>query len=139
MLDYRLRAAEIDALRAAHRGAREKRVADRIKAVVLLATGWSAEQVAEVLQVDPNTVRNHFRRYQAGGVEALRNAAYRGSTCELSDAELAILDAHLQKHLYPTAKAVANWVEETFEVRQLTCSLANQRSRIGLVNPSPWS
>ena len=137
MLDYRVPAAEIDALRAAHRSAREKRVADRIKAVVLLATGWSAEQVAEVLQVDPNTVRNHFRRYQAGGVEALRNAAYRGSACELSDAELAILDAHLQEHLYPTAKAVAQWVEVTFEVPYTESGMTALLHRLGYVYKKP--
>jgi transposase len=137
MLDYRLPAAEIDALRAAHRGAREKRVADRIKAVVLLATGWSAEQVAEVLQVDPNTARNHFRRYQAGGVEALRNLAYRGSACELSDAELAILDAHLQKHLYPTAKAVAQWVEVTFKVTYTESGMTALLHRLGYVYKKP--
>ena len=45
-----------------HRSTRDKREADRIKAVVLLATGWTAEAVAEVLQVDANTVRNHFKR-----------------------------------------------------------------------------
>lgn len=69
MLNYTLPVAELDALRAAHRSTRQKRAAHRIKAVVLLATGWSAEQLAEVLQVDPNTVRNHFCRYQDGGVD----------------------------------------------------------------------
>ena len=37
------------------------------KAVVLLATGWSAEEEAEVLLVDPNTVRAHFKRYREDG------------------------------------------------------------------------
>ncbi|CAD7852429.1 MAG: Mobile element protein, partial [Olavius algarvensis Gamma 1 endosymbiont] len=35
-----------------------------MKAVVALATGWTAEEVAELLQIDPNTVRNHFKRYR---------------------------------------------------------------------------
>jgi predicted ArsR family transcriptional regulator len=39
--------------------------------VVLLANGWSVEQVADALLVDPNTVRNHFKRYQQGGLAAL--------------------------------------------------------------------
>ena len=68
----------------------ERREADRIKAVVLLATGWSAEQVAEVLQVDPNTVRNHFKCYQQGGIAALGHVAFRGSECALSESELAL-------------------------------------------------
>ena len=59
MLDYTLSPEQLDELRAAHRGTQDKREADRIKAVVVLATGWTAEEVAEILQVDANTVRNH--------------------------------------------------------------------------------
>ena len=72
------------------------------------ATGWSAEQVAEALQVDANTVRNHFKRYREGGVKALGHAAYQGSESMLDEEQLAILDAHLQTHLYETAKAIAH-------------------------------
>ena len=60
MLDYALSPDQLAELRRAHRRTRDKREADRIKAVVLLATGWTAEAVAEVLLVDPNTVRAHF-------------------------------------------------------------------------------
>ncbi len=44
-----------------------------------LAGGWSAEQVAEVLLVDSNTVRDHFRRYQHGGLPGLLHMAYQGN------------------------------------------------------------
>jgi len=137
MLDYTLPSAELDALRAAHRSTREKRAADRIKAVVLLATGWSAEAVAEVLQVDANTVRTHFRRYQQGGVEALANVAYHGSDCQLSDAELAVLDAHLQTQVYLTAKAVAKWVEDTFDVVYTESGMTALLHRLGYVYKKP--
>jgi transposase len=112
MADYSLSASELADLRAAHRGTRDKREADRIKAVILLARGWSAEDVADALLIDPNTVRNHFKRYQQGGLPGLRHVAYRGSDCELSDADLTVLDTHLQTQLYLSAKDVAAWVEE---------------------------
>jgi len=51
MLDYALSPDQLAELRQAHRRTRDKREADRIKAV------------AEVLLVDPNTVRAHFKRY----------------------------------------------------------------------------
>jgi hypothetical protein len=51
-------------LRAAHRRTRGQGEADYIKAVVSLASGWPAEQVAAVLLSDFNTVSNHFRRYR---------------------------------------------------------------------------
>ena len=45
MLEYTLSPEQLDELRAAHRGTQDKREADRIKAVVALATGWTAEEV----------------------------------------------------------------------------------------------
>ena len=38
-------------------------------ALILLASGWRAEDIAEALLVDPNTVRTHFKRYRGGGLE----------------------------------------------------------------------
>ena len=49
MLDYSLPAEKITELRAAHRNTRDKRAVDRIKAVLALASGWTAEDAAEVL------------------------------------------------------------------------------------------
>jgi hypothetical protein len=49
MMDYSLPAEKLAELRAAHRRTRDKREADRIKAVVLLASGWRAEDVADAL------------------------------------------------------------------------------------------
>jgi transposase len=137
MNDYTIGAEKLAELRAAHRGTRDKREADRIKAVVLLATGWSAEQVAEVLQIDPNTVRNHFRRYQQGGIKALGHVAFRGSVCALDAAQLAVLDAHLQTHLYQTAKAVACWVKDTFEVDYTESGMTALLHRLGYVYKKP--
>ncbi len=95
-----------------------KREADRIKAVIALATGWSAEVVAEVLQVDPNTVRNHIKCYRAGGLEGLGRTgeSVGGSAGLLIAKQLTALDAHLQAKLCLSAKAIAHWVKETFGV-----------------------
>ena len=100
MMNYSLPAEKLAELRAAHRCARDKREADRIKAVVLLASGWRAEGVADALLVDPNTVRNHFKTYQAEGLSGLPHLAYRGSDCELSEAARSALDAHVQANRY---------------------------------------
>lgn len=61
MFDYSLPAKKTAELRAAHRLTRDKREAGRIKAVVLLASGWRAEDVADALLIDTNSVLNHFK------------------------------------------------------------------------------
>jgi len=137
MVDYSLPAKQLAELRAAHRRTRDKREADRIKAVVLLASGRTAEDIAEALLIDPNTVRNHFKRYQQGGLAGLLHVAYRGSDCELSEADLAILDAHLQDQLYLSAKEVAAWVEETFAVAYTVSGMTALLHRLGYVYKKP--
>jgi transposase len=137
MIDYSLPAQELAELRAAHRRTRDKREADRIKAVVLLASGRTAEDVAEALLIDPNTVRNHFKRYRQGGLPGLLQLAYRGSIGELGEAELALLEAHLQLHLYLSAKDVAAWVEETFEVAYTVSGMTALLHRLGFVYKKP--
>ena len=108
-----------------------------IKAVVLLASGRTAEDVAEALLIDPNTVRNHFKRYRQGGLPGLLQLAYRGSIGELGEAELALLEAHLQLHLYLSAKDVAAWVEETFEVAYTVSGMTALLHRLGFVYKKP--
>ena len=70
MIDYSLPASELAELRAAHGATRDKREADRIKAVIRLASGWSAQDIADALLIEANTVRNQFKRYQQGGLPA---------------------------------------------------------------------
>ena len=133
MLDYSLSADKLAELRAVHRATREKREADRIKAVILLAGGWSAEQVAEALLIDANTVRSHFRRYREGGLRGLLEVAYRGSDGALDAEALAELEAHLTTELYLSAKDIAAWVKARFGVSYTVSGMTALLHRIPIV------
>ena len=50
MDDFRLPSQEIAALKKKHKEQRDKRLADRINAILLLSKGWSRPQVAEILE-----------------------------------------------------------------------------------------
>ena len=67
--NYQLTHQEQQILKARPSRTKDKRQAERLKAVYLLSSGRSATDVAEVLLLDPDTVRNYFRHYQTGGVE----------------------------------------------------------------------
>ena len=62
-----------------HRSLRDKRQADRVKAVIALSRGWSGAQVAEILLFDEKTSRHYFERYQQGGLKALLDDHYSGA------------------------------------------------------------
>jgi hypothetical protein len=63
-------------------------------------------------------VRNHFKCYREGGIDALRalGTGVGGSACALDAEQLASLDAHRQENVSLLAKAVAHWVKEIFAV-----------------------
>jgi DNA-binding NarL/FixJ family response regulator len=54
---------EREELRSMHRREHDRRVADRIKAVLLADQGWTNKQVAEALFVDEDTAAAYVKDY----------------------------------------------------------------------------
>ena len=94
--NYEQTLEEQQRLKARHGQTKDKRQADRLKAVYLLPSGRSATEVAQTLLLDPNTVRSYFRQYQTEGIEQLLNSQAGGSQARLSVSEQ---QAHLDDNL----------------------------------------
>ncbi|PJD94133.1 MAG: IS630 family transposase [Legionella sp.] len=111
-----LTVAEIIALKQAHRACKDKRAADRIKAIYSLGTGFSVEDVVKILMLDDETLRNYVKRYQTGGINALITDHYMGSFSKLSAVQLLELNAHLEQNTYLTVEAIIAYVDEAYDV-----------------------
>lgn len=116
MRDYRLHQEKIFALRQLHRMTKEQRKADRIKAVIHLANGWTAAQVAEALLVDEKTVVAWFERYAEGGEKRLMNDEHRGGLAYLSTVEQEELTNHLRENHYLSTKEVIAYAESQYGI-----------------------
>jgi len=57
---------------------KEARIHNRLSALLWLADGYSAEQVASRLGIGPRTVKNWLALYQSNGLDALRSLEYKG-------------------------------------------------------------
>ena len=110
---YHLTDQELNDLEFELHPATDKRYADRVKAVYLLAKGWSVTKIAEALLIDRETVRNHFKRYRKGSLAALQKNDAGGSDAALTEEQQRSLDQHLRENLYLTAKEIAHYVEQT--------------------------
>ena len=60
------------------REAKDARIHRRLSALLWLNKGYSAEEVAELLDVCPRTVRNWVDLYQQEGLDALCSLEYKG-------------------------------------------------------------
>ncbi len=99
--------------------------------MILLDSGWSPAAVSAALLIDDDRVRNHFKRYKAGGIAALERMNFVGSEALLSAAQLSELDAHLQQQLHPSAASVARWVKQRFDVRYTDSGMTAVLRRLG--------
>jgi transposase len=104
---------------------------------LLLDDGWTAEQVAAVLFIDAETVREHRRLYQASGVAGIARLKYEGAASDLSEEPRAALGAELDARLYMTANAVCAFVQRTFEVTYTPHAMAKLLKRLDFVYKMP--
>ena len=137
MDDFILTAKQVRQLREDHRRAADKRQADRIKTVILLGTSWSVRDVAEVLLLDPDTLRRHVERYQSGGVEALLAMNYRGSQPRLNADQQTQLDAHLSQHIYLSSAQIVVYIEQTFDICYSVSGLTDLLHRLDYAYKKP--
>ena len=100
----------------ARNGGVAHRVARRANALVLLDRGLSCVEVAEVLLLDDDTVREWHQRFEQAGIESLTAFGDHGSAPRLDDAQQERLAAWITAVLPRTSREVGAWIEAEFGV-----------------------
>lgn len=137
MKDYTLSREKIAELEKLHRSVRDKRQADRVKAVIALSKGWSAAQIAEILLFDEKTSRHYFDRYQKSGLEALLNDNYHGAEPKLDEFQIKELDTYLEEHIFLDAKSVIAYIYKQYKVRYSLSGVTDLLHRLGFSYKKP--
>lgn len=106
--------AQKSALELQHKSERDKRVADRIKAVLLNSEGWTQRQIAQALRIHETTVAEHLNDYLY--LEGKLKPENGGSTSKLSFSETSELMVHLEDHTYSSTKEIIAYVAATYRV-----------------------
>lgn len=75
---------EVSVLKEAHREIRDKRLADRIKAVLMLHNGFTPNQVSLALLFDRVTLSRHVKKFKAGGIKGLLEMGYKGGQTKMN-------------------------------------------------------
>ena len=106
-----LTAEERNNLRAQHRLERDRRICDRIKAVLLSNDGWSQPMIANALLLDDQTVGSYIKDYKESG--KLKHESG-GSTGKLTIHEAKELEIHLETTLYLHIHEICAYVEKAY-------------------------
>lgn len=110
-MNRKLTTAERADLQRRHKKERDKRVCDRIKAVLAYDDGYSYAEIARLLLLDGETIRRHIDTYHQDKRLLPKNG---GSEGKLTDNETRELTEHLQEITYLYVKDICQYVVETW-------------------------
>jgi transposase len=113
-------------LRARHKLERDRRICDRIKAVLLFDKGWTYEEIAEALLLSDGAIKNHIREYQ---IENKLVPEGGGSTEKLNENQSKILEAHLREHTYLYIKDIVSYIYSRWKIVYTVSGLRNWLQR----------
>jgi len=137
MNGFELTPKKVKQLKLLHKKQRDRRAADKIKALVLLGTGWTLTQVSEALLLDTETLRNYVNKYRDGKIDKVLELHYKGRKCQLSDDEKAELKKHLAEYTYTDVNAVIAYVKKRFGVCYQKTGMRDILSKLGFVYKKP--
>ena len=103
-----------------HRYEGDKRVADRIKAVLLKNEGWKNKAIAQALRINEETVRYYITDWTSDEKLKPENG---GSYSKLNDTQSRSLELHLEETTYTRVIDICAYIEKTYGVRYTVSGL----------------
>jgi len=128
---------QVRILKQAHKTIRDKKLADRIKAVLSLNAGYEYSQVAKILLLDEVTLRRYVKQYQEKGIEGLLEYRYAGGKTNLSVKQEEDLKAFLRDHTQRTAKDVAEHIRKAYGISFSLIGITKLLHRLGFTYKKP--
>ena len=83
----------------------------------LKSQGLSHQQIAKLVGVTQNTIREYFEMYKAGGIEQLKQVTFYRPKSEL-ESHTTTLEAHLQANPPATIKEAQSEIEALTGIRR---------------------
>lgn len=131
--------SQVAELKQAHKQVREKRLADRIKAILYLNYGLSYTDIAKLLLFDEVTIRRYVKSFKENGLNGLLEFHYTGGQAKLTKTQERELKSHLieSPHIYLTAKGVVSFVKHHYGANYSVIGMTKLLHRLGFVYKKP--
>lgn len=89
----------------------DRRVAERLHAILLLDAGQNAQSVCTILHIHTNTLKRWVKLFVSGGEEALTTLHYVGGQGNLTETQLQQFTTWLDAEVRTTVEAI-EWLEQ---------------------------
>jgi transposase len=113
------------------RQVQDRRIYQRLSAVLWCDAGRTREEVAELLDVSTRQVGDWLRIFRNKGLDELCTLHYRGDPGGLRPAQVERLRQEIAKGVFHNADQVRAWIEEQFGVAYSPSGVKDLLHRIG--------
>ena len=114
------------------KGTLDRRIYQRLTAVLAVAAGKSREGVAELLGVSLSQLGEWLRVFRNEGVEPLCTHHYRGDPGKLTPHQVARLKTEVSKGCFRNSDQIRHWLRETFGIAYSSSGVKDLLRRIGV-------
>jgi transposase len=118
-------------IRERRRQASDRRIFQRLSALLWIDQGRTREEVADLLGVTSRQVGDWLRIFRNKGLDELCTLHYRGDPGRLRPAQVEQLRQEIAKGGFHNAEQVRSWIEEQFGVTYSTGGVKDLLHRIG--------
>ena len=124
-------------LKSAHKLQKEKRLADRIKAILYLNYGLTVTETAKLLMIDEITLYRWKDKFLKLGIEGLLEMRYVGGQSKLFFAQRNQLKQYLQFHTLATVTEIVSHIHKTYGVKYSIVGVTKLLHKLGFVYKKP--
>lgn len=129
--------AEYGSLLVAHRLTKDKKQADRIKAMVAIYRGYSLATICDMLLIDVRTINRWCRAFKSGGIDQLIASKATAHNQKLTLEQEQTLAAEVSHNLYADSKQVQAKIIELFAVHYSVTGVTALLHRLGFSYHQP--
>lgn len=124
-------------LKTAHKLQKEKRLADRIKAILYLNYGLTVVETAKLLMIDEVTLYRWKDKFLESGIDGLLEMKYSGGQSKLTVVQEQQLKKYFQIHTTPTISAVVDHIKIRYNINYSLIGATKLMHRLGFSYKKP--
>src|SRR5512135_2309215 len=109
----------------------DRRIFQRLSALLWIAEGRTRQEVADLLGVSSRQVGDWLRSFRNKGLDALCTLHYRGDPGRLRPAQVQQLKQEIAEGTFHNAEPVRAWIEEHFGITYSSSGVKDRLHRIG--------
>ncbi len=111
---------------------RDMRIWRRLSALLWLDDGETEEEIARRLGITARQIRKWLKTFRTQGLEGLCELHYRGRVPQVNDAQVEELKQEIAKGQFRTARQIADWIGQRFEVHYSESGVKELLKRINV-------